>query len=113
MNGILQNLYKLQTLDCARQSPDPSQAAALRAGIPQAMLTDYDRARARGRKGVAMLGNHVCSNCRMRVPIAVTASLAAGRVEVCGNCGVYLCLPEKQEQPAAAVAQGGGRNPLP
>jgi len=98
MKGILQNLYRLQTLDLGSQKIDPAQAAGLRAGIPQGMLTNYDRARARGRKGIAVVRNHVCTNCRMQVPVAVTVSLTAGTIQVCGNCGLYLCLPEPEEQ---------------
>src|SRR5262249_60002929 len=104
MKGILQNLYRLQTLDSG-QITDASQTAALRAGIPQGILTNYDRARARGKKGIALLRNHVCTNCRMQVPVAVTASLTAGMIQVCGNCGLYLCLPEQDEQPVTPPAE--------
>jgi len=100
MNGILQNLYTLQTLDLGGSKADPTQAAALRAGIPDWMLANYDRARARGKKGIALVRNHVCTNCRMQVPVAVTASLTAGMIQVCGNCGLYLCLPQPDEQAA-------------
>ena len=108
MNGILQNLYSLQTLDIAGLTGGNPQVAALRAGIPEGMLTNYDRARARGKKGIALVRNHVCTNCRMQVPVAVTASLTAGTIQVCGNCGLYLCLPQPDEQaaPTAAAASG-------
>jgi hypothetical protein len=101
MNDILQNLLRLQTLDFAGKKHTLAQAAGLRAGIPQGMLTNYDRARARGKKGITLLRNNVCSNCRMQVPIAVTASLMRGTVQVCGNCGLYLCLPQPEELPPA------------
>jgi len=98
VNGILQNLYRLQTLDLSGSRAKSSEAAALRAGIPAAMLTNYDRMRARGKKGIAVVRNHVCSNCRMRMPVGVTAALMRGTVsQVCGNCGLYLCLPEPEE----------------
>ena len=105
MKGILQNLYRLQTLDSTGRPGSPSEIALLRAAIPEGMLTVYDRARARGRKGIALVRNHVCTNCRMQVPIAVTASLRAGMIQACGNCGLYLCLPEPDEQPVAAPAK--------
>ena len=93
MKSILHDLYRLQTLDIRGiVSSNRSEAEGLRAGIPQGMLTNYDRARARGRKGIALLRNHVCTNCRMVSPVAVNASLKAGTVQVCGNCGLYLCL---------------------
>ena len=106
MKGILQNLYRLQTLDLRGNS---SEAAGLRAAIPGGMLANYDRQRARGKKGIAIVRNHVCGNCRMQVPVGVTASLMGGMIEVCGNCGLYLCLPEPEEQalatPIASVAK--------
>jgi hypothetical protein len=103
VKGILQNLYALQALDLRGATKNVSEVAVLRAAIPEGMLTNYDRARARGRKGIAVVRNHVCTNCRMQVPVAVTASLTAGTIQVCGNCGLYLCLPPADE-PAAPVA---------
>src|SRR5437867_9365388 len=106
MKGILQNVYRLQTLDLGGKS---SEAAGLRAAIPNGMLANYDRQRARGKKGIAIVRNHVCGNCRMQVPVGVTASLMAGMIEVCGNCGLYLCLPEPEEQTSAAPIANGGK----
>ncbi len=96
MKTILQDLYRLQALDIQGRSSEKSEAKNLRAGIPVGMLNNYDRARARGRKGIAILRNGVCSNCRMQSPIAVTVGLTAGTVQVCGNCGLYLCLDPDQ-----------------
>jgi hypothetical protein len=101
MANILQDLYRLQTLDSAGKKHDLALAAGLRAGIPQGMLTNYDRARARGKKGIALLRNNVCSSCRMQVPVAVAASLKRGDIQVCGCCGLYLCLPEAEQPPPA------------
>ena len=100
MKGILQNLYQLQTLDMG--GAESSKMAGLRAGIPQGMLANYDRQRARGKRGISLVRNSVCTNCHMRVPVGVTASLMAGTMQVCGNCGVYLYLPEPEPQPPAA-----------
>src|SRR6266566_3514639 len=98
MNGIMQNLLALQGLDFGEQPRNASQAAALRAAIPEAMLQQYERQRARGKKGIAVVRNRVCSSCRMQVPIAVVATLMRGTIsQVCGNCGRYLCLPEAAE----------------
>jgi hypothetical protein len=108
MKGILQNLYQLQTLDIAGLTGDPH-VAGLRAAIPQGMLANYDRARARGKKGIAAVRNHVCTNCRMQVPVGVTASLIAGVIQVCGNCGLYLCLPEQEEHPVTAPAEASAK----
>src|SRR5690242_14175819 len=101
MKGILQNLYSLQSLEIGKARA--ADATALRAGIPQGMLSTYDRARARGKKGIALVREHVCTNCRVRVPVAVTASLKAGIIQVCCNCGVYLCLPEPGEQTGTSI----------
>src|SRR6266699_1236985 len=95
MKGIMENLWKLQVHDFGEQRSTASQAAALRAAIPEAMLQNYDRLRARGKKGIAVIRNRVCSNCRMQVPIGVVATLMRGTVaQVCGNCGRYLCLQD-------------------
>jgi hypothetical protein len=71
------------------------------------MLVKYDRLRARGKKGIAVVRDRVCTSCRMQVPIAVVATLLRGNVtEVCGNCGLYLCLPEpaQVQEPLGIVA---------
>lgn len=105
VNAIMQNLYKLQTLDIAGLTSSGPEVALLRAALPQGMLANYDRARARGKKGIAPVRNHVCTNCRIQVPVAVTASLIGGMIQVCPNCGLYLCLPEPCEQPVNAPAE--------
>jgi len=105
MKGILQNLYRLQNLDSAGRRSDSAETASLRAAIPEGMLINYDRARARGKKGIAVVRNHVCTNCRIQLPVAVTASLSAGLIQTCGNCGLYLCLPDPDEQPVAAPVE--------
>src|SRR5207247_8169625 len=81
------------------EGPDiESEAASLRAAIPEAILHQYERQRARGKKGVALVRNRVCTSCRMQVPVALVATLMRGTVaQVCGNCGRYLCLPDPAE----------------
>src|SRR5882724_2445813 len=105
IKNILQNLYTLQTLE-SEKKPAASEIATLRAGIPQAMLRNYDRMRVKGRKGIALVRNHVCTNCRIQVPVAVTASLMNGTlIQVCGNCNHYLYLPKTPEtEPVTDVA---------
>jgi predicted nucleic acid-binding Zn-ribbon protein len=99
MNGITQNLLRLQGLDFGGQPTNASQAAVLRATIPPGMLQQYDRSRARGKTGIAVVRNRVCTGCRMQVPIAVVAMLMRGTgIQVCGNCGRYLCLPELSDE---------------
>lgn len=81
---------------------DKETIAALRAKIPQPILAHYDRMRVRGKLAVAIVRNKVCSACHMAVPIGVMAVLLRGDdIQLCGNCGRYLYLPE---EPAAAPA---------
>ena len=69
------------------------------------MLHQYERQRARGKKGVALVRNRVCTSCRMQVPVALVATLMRGTVaQVCGNCGRYLCLPDPAEDQAVEAA---------
>jgi predicted nucleic acid-binding Zn-ribbon protein len=98
MKGILQSLWRLQELEIGEPPHQASKAGELRAAIPQSLLYHYDRLRARGKKGIAMVRHQVCTSCRMQVPIAVVATLMRGTVsQECGNCGCYLCLPEPAE----------------
>lgn len=102
---ILNNLFRLQDLEIANKSAGALEITELRAGIPESMLHKYDRMRVNGKKGIAMVRNHVCTNCRIQVPIAVTNVLMNGtESQVCGNCGRYLCLPDPSEVKAEEVA---------
>ncbi|MDB6059613.1 MAG: hypothetical protein JWO95_3457 [Verrucomicrobiales bacterium] len=95
---ILNNLFRLQDLEIVNKPSGALEITALRAGIPEIMLIKYDRMRVNGKKGIAKVRNHICTNCRIQVPIAVTASLMNGaESQVCGNCGRFLCLPDSSE----------------
>jgi predicted nucleic acid-binding Zn-ribbon protein len=110
VKSILQDLFRLQALDIQGLPTRESEAKNLRGGIPAALLNNYDRARARGRKGIAILRDRVCTNCRMQSPIAVTVGLTAGTVQVCGNCGLYLCLdPDQPISPQPEATQTAKR----
>jgi hypothetical protein len=113
MNVMMQILYKLQTLDIAGLTSNAAEAAGLRRALPQGMLANYERARARGKKGIALVRNHVCTNCRIQVPVAVSASLLAGMIQVCPNCGLYLCLPEPDHNPVTPLAKASTQPPGP
>ncbi|HWX21431.1 MAG TPA: hypothetical protein VN578_16135 [Candidatus Binatia bacterium] len=98
MKDILHKLLELQALDFGDGPRKAARAAALRAAIPPMMLEQYERRRARGKKGIALVRNRVCTGCRMQVPIGVVAALMRGTpIQVCGNCGLYLSLPESPE----------------
>ena len=97
MNNILHNLLKLQALEfgeAATKSVE-AQAAELRGNIPQPILGHYDRLRVRGKKGLAVVRNQVCTGCHMRVPIGQITMLMRGEdVQLCESCGRYICLPD-------------------
>ncbi|MEY2428520.1 MAG: hypothetical protein QOJ40_1405 [Verrucomicrobiota bacterium] len=99
MNGILQNLLKLQGVEFGDEAEKhKAQATKLRATIPAPILGHYDRLRARGKKGIALVRNQVCGGCHMGVPIGMIATMMKGEgIQLCGSCGRYLCLPEPAE----------------
>jgi predicted nucleic acid-binding Zn-ribbon protein len=100
MNNILQNLLKLQALDFGEAKPKSAeaQAAELRGNIPQPIMGHYDRLRVRGKKGVAVVRNQVCTGCHMHVPIGQITMLMRGEdVQLCESCGRYLYLPDPAE----------------
>jgi hypothetical protein len=106
MNAILQTLLKLQNLEFGSPpaaSTNETEAGALRSSIPPSILEHYDRFRARGRKGVALVVNQVCTGCHMSVTIAkLTMVMRGGEVQRCESCGRYLCLAAASTPPIAA-----------
>ncbi len=104
MNDLLTNLLKLQALDFsdALKSTKAAEREALRALIPMPILGHYDRLTARGKKGVAVVRNQVCTGCHMRLPIGTINTLMQDQdIQLCDTCGRYLCLPEPAETPTA------------
>src|SRR5664279_4806585 len=100
MNNILQNLLKLQALDFGEAKPKSAeaQAAELRGNIPQPIIGHYERLRVRGKKGVAVVRNQVCTGCHMHIPIGQINMLMRGEdVQLCESCGRYLYLPDAAE----------------
>ena len=96
----MQNLLKLQALDFgeAKAKNVEAQTAALRGNIPQPIIGHYERLRVRGKKGVAVVRNQVCSGCHMHVPIGQITVLMRGEdVQLCETCGRYLYLPDPAE----------------
>jgi hypothetical protein len=100
MNDVLQTLLKLQALEFGEISGKDveSQKTELRAAVPQPVLGHYDRLVARGKKGVAVVRNQVCTGCHMRLPIGVINTLMQDEdVQLCDSCGRYLYLPDAAE----------------
>lgn len=97
MNSIMLKLLKLQELEFDRtpSEQEEKQMAELRAGVPEPILGHYSRLIARGKKGVAVVRNQVCSGCQMRLPIGTVNTLMRNEdIQLCDSCGRYLYLPE-------------------
>jgi predicted nucleic acid-binding Zn-ribbon protein len=104
MNDLLTNLLKLQDLDFANSAQKDAevQKQELRSLIPPPILAHYDRLVARGKKGVALVRNQVCSGCHMRLPIGTVNTLMQGQdIQLCDTCGRYLGLAEPEATPKA------------
>jgi len=108
MNTVIDQLFALQQVELQKSSKLPATETSikeLRALIPDPVLGHYDRLLARGKKGVALVRNGVCSECHMRVAIGVLATLMRREdIQLCGSCGRYLYLPAEPESPAAPAA---------
>jgi predicted nucleic acid-binding Zn-ribbon protein len=114
MNSILQDLLKLQALDFGESAEKNAEAKAaeLRNKVPQPFIGHYERLRVRGKKGVAIVRNQVCTGCHMRVPIGQITVLMRGEdIQLCETCGRYLHLPDQTE--AEALAQAEAAKPAP
>ena len=110
MNDLLTNLLKLQAIDFGETSDKDAavQREELRSRVPQPILGHYDRLVARGKKGVAMVRNQVCTGCHMRLPIGTINTLMQGQdIQLCDTCGRYLVLAEpeahQREEPATTT----------
>ena len=103
MKELLQNLVKLQSLEFGEVKEKNAEATMteLRGKIPPQILAHYERLVVRGKKGVAIVRDQVCTGCHMRLPIGVITTLMHGRdVQLCDTCGRYLYLPDATK-PAA------------
>jgi hypothetical protein len=97
MKNIIENLLKLQALESGATTGAGTERllAELHAKIPAPILGHYDRLRARGKKGIAVIRNQVCSGCHVQVPRNTELTLMHGvDIQICESCGCYLCLPE-------------------
>ncbi len=100
MNDLLTNLLKLQALEFDETAPKNAESlkSDLRAQIPLPILGHYDRLVARGKKGVAVVRNQVCTGCHMRLPIGtINTLMQAQDIQLCDTCGRYLYLPDPAE----------------
>jgi predicted nucleic acid-binding Zn-ribbon protein len=114
MNSVLQDLLKLQALEFGEttEKHPETQATALRGKIPPPIIGHYDRLRVRGKKGIAVVRNQVCSGCHMHIPIGQINMLMRGEdVQLCESCGRYLYLPSPAE--AEVLTQVEAAKPAP
>lgn len=116
MNDLLPNLLKLQALEFGetKEKNVEPQKAELRALIPAQILGHYDRLVARGKKGVAVVRNQVCSGCHMQIPIGTVNTLMQGNdIRLCDTCGRYLYLPDPAENKFLENAEATKPTPKP
>ncbi len=114
MSDHITNLLKIQALDFEETTEPNSEALRneLRSSIPQPVLAHYDRLVARGKKGVAIIRNQVCTGCHMRLPIGTINTLMQKQdIQLCDSCGRYLYLPEQTEAPVAEPAPAAQPKP--
>lgn len=103
---IIERLFELQELELGPKAglPETQQAgAAIRKEIPEPILGHYDRLMQRGKKGVALVRNGVCSGCQMKLASGTYASLLRDEdLGVCDTCGRYFLLVPEPPAPAPA-----------
>ena len=100
MNDLLQTLLKLQALEFNETNEkDPAaRIEELRKNVPLPILGHFDRLVTRGKKGVAVVRNQVCTGCHMKLPIGTINTLMQGQdIQLCDSCGRYLYLPDPGE----------------
>jgi len=113
LNELLQNLIKLQSLEFSEVEEKTAEAAMaeLRAKIPPQILGHYDRLVAKGKKGITLVRDQVCTGCHMRVPIGGIMALKHGEdIQLCENCGRYLYLPPATEAEPAKSAEPAAKS---
>ena len=100
MVKILAELLALQKLELETKPlllDTEREILAAREKVPKPMLDRFDRFIARGKRGVAVVRQGVCSECHLRITPGTLASLAyTSEIHVCDHCGRYLFLPETE-----------------
>jgi len=100
MKEIMEALLKLQEAQIRAElkpGEENSTTRKWRKEIPKPIQGHFDRLRARGKKGVSIIRNGTCNGCYMKVALGVMVTLRNGAdIQLCGNCGRYLYLPEDE-----------------
>jgi predicted nucleic acid-binding Zn-ribbon protein len=96
MRKLMESLLALQALEFGgRKTGKDQEAKRLRARVPEMILAHFDRLLARGKRGVSVIRQGVCCECHLKLPVGTLVTLARGEdIQICGNCGRYLHLPE-------------------
>jgi len=86
-----------------------SQMEAVRARLPNSILSYHDRLAAGGRVSAAEVSRENCGACHLRLPRSLLAELVLpGHFSVCPNCGVFLWSGESS-LPAGNAGHPAGR----
>jgi len=111
---ILTLLYELQQLEFSNKDPDEktkARIAELRSQIAPQYLRHYDRLKARGRKGVSLVRNGVCTECRMALPTGIWNTVQRGDdICVCDHCARYLMLDPALRTQLAKETKATGKS---
>ena len=100
MKDLMENLLALQTIEFQNATFSAAQEkerTRLREKIPAPILGHYQRLLDRNKKAVSVVQNGVCSACHIKIAVGILGALAFGNdIQLCGNCGRYLYLPENE-----------------
>src|SRR5687768_4017755 len=104
MKTVMETLITLQELELktGRQTAaSKEEIARLRSNVPAPILGHFDRLLARGKKGVALAINGVCSACHLKISSGTMGNLwDTNNIHLCDSCGRYLYLPPQTEAAA-------------
>ena len=113
----MESLIALQQIQLKRLRQTAAvkeEIAKLRTDIPEGILGHFDRLLARGKKGVAIARNGVCSECHLRISSGTLGSLPhRNDIHLCDSCGRYLYLPPQIAAVAPEPAPVRAKAPKP
>lgn len=106
---VIDRLFELQECEMGTKAGMPGSRNAieqLRKEIPTPILAHYERLTVRGKRGVALVRNGVCTGCQMRLATGVSAAILRDEdIAMCDNCARYLLLDKRPPEAEAAPAK--------